>query len=55
MPYLIGMDEAGYGPNLGPLVVSASVWQMTLRPSWPKLEPWLSIWPSRAAITAPTS
>jgi hypothetical protein len=26
MPYLIGTDEAGYGPNLGPLVVSASVW-----------------------------
>ena len=28
MPYLIGVDEAGYGPNLGPLVVSASVWQI---------------------------
>jgi hypothetical protein len=26
MPYLIGTDEAGYGPNLGPLVVSASLW-----------------------------
>jgi ribonuclease HII len=26
--YLIGTDEAGYGPNLGPLVVSASVWQV---------------------------
>ena len=26
MPYLIGMDEAGYGPNLGPLVISASAW-----------------------------
>ena len=26
MPYLIGTDEAGYAPNLGPLVVSASVW-----------------------------
>lgn len=25
--YLIGTDEAGYGPNLGPLVVSATVWQ----------------------------
>jgi hypothetical protein len=22
------MDEAGYGPNLGPLVISASVWQL---------------------------
>ena len=26
MPYLIGTDEAGYGPNLGPLVISTSVW-----------------------------
>jgi len=26
--YLIGTDEAGYGPNLGPLVVSTSVWQV---------------------------
>lgn len=28
MPYLIGTDEAGYGPNLGPLVVSVTVWQV---------------------------
>lgn len=28
MPYLIGVDEAGYGPNLGPLVISASVWRV---------------------------
>jgi hypothetical protein len=26
---LIGTDEAGYGPNLGPLVISASVWHVT--------------------------
>ncbi|MCE5302012.1 MAG: hypothetical protein LLF97_02755 [Planctomycetaceae bacterium] len=26
MEYLIGTDEAGYGPNLGPLVISATVW-----------------------------
>jgi ribonuclease HII len=28
MPYLIGTDEAGYGPNLGPLVISATVWRV---------------------------
>jgi ribonuclease HII len=26
--YLVGTDEAGYGPNLGPLVISATVWQL---------------------------
>jgi len=25
---LIGTDEAGYGPNLGPLVISATAWQV---------------------------
>ena len=28
MPYLIATDEAGLGPNLGPLVVSATLWQL---------------------------
>ncbi len=28
MAYLIGTDEAGYGPNLGPLVISASAWEV---------------------------
>ena len=27
MGYVIGTDEAGYGPNLGPLVISATVWE----------------------------
>jgi hypothetical protein len=26
MSYLIGTDEAGYGPNLGPLVITATAW-----------------------------
>lgn len=28
MAYLIGIDEAGYGPNLGPLTISATVWRI---------------------------
>jgi ribonuclease HII len=28
MAYLVGTDEAGYGPNLGPLVISATVWHV---------------------------
>lgn len=28
MPYFVGTDEAGYAPNLGPLVISASVWHV---------------------------
>ncbi|MBL9122594.1 MAG: hypothetical protein JNG90_03110 [Planctomycetaceae bacterium] len=31
MAYLIGTDEAGYGPNLGPLVISATVWKVPHR------------------------
>jgi hypothetical protein len=27
MTYLIGTDEAGYGPNFGPLVISATLWE----------------------------
>src|SRR5689334_1036638 len=27
MAYILGTDEAGYGPNLGPLVISATLWQ----------------------------
>ncbi len=32
MPYLIGADEAGYGPNLGPLVIATSVWHVPCDP-----------------------
>lgn len=32
MPLIIGVDEAGYGPNLGPLVISATVWEVPTNP-----------------------
>jgi hypothetical protein len=32
MTLVIGTDEAGYGPNLGPLVVAASVWRVAAPP-----------------------
>ena len=28
MTLVIGTDEAGYGPNLGPLTVAASAWEV---------------------------
>ena len=28
MVYVLGTDEAGYGPNLGPLCIAASAWQV---------------------------
>jgi len=27
MPHLIGTDEAGYGPNLGPLTITGTLWE----------------------------
>ncbi|MFM8634997.1 MAG: hypothetical protein ACKOEX_09335 [Planctomycetia bacterium] len=32
MTLVIGTDEAGYGPNLGPLVVAASAWRVAADP-----------------------
>jgi len=33
MTLVIGTDEAGYGPNLGPLVVAASAWRLDSGPA----------------------
>ncbi len=33
MTLVIGTDEAGYGPNLGPLVVAATAWRVNGEPS----------------------
>ena len=41
MPYLIGTDEAGYAPNLGPLVISASVWWVANGDAQDDLYKWL--------------
>ena len=32
MTLVIGTDEAGYGPNLGPLAVAATVWHVAAAP-----------------------
>ena len=37
MPFFLGVDEAGYGPNLGPLVVAASAWHVPERVALDKL------------------
>src|SRR5688572_2415735 len=40
MLYLLGTDEAGYGPNLGPLVVAATLWKVNgvgFQPNLPDL------------------
>jgi hypothetical protein len=46
MGVVIGMDEAGYGPNFGPLVVTATVWEVPGRPAdttfWKELAPVVS-------------
>jgi hypothetical protein len=37
MTWIIGTDEAGYGPNFGPLVITATVWQLSpaeAQPAW---------------------
>ncbi|MDA7951047.1 MAG: hypothetical protein MPJ24_06115 [Pirellulaceae bacterium] len=37
MTIVIGTDEAGYGPKLGPLVISATAWKLSEKLSWTDL------------------
>ncbi len=60
MPYLIGTDEAGYGPNLGPLAISATVWHVPEHVGhsdmYSELDECVTLWPqhlSRPASTLP--
>ncbi len=49
--YLIGLDEAGYGPKLGPLVIGATLWsvppRMPVDTLWDRLEQVLTNQPKR--------
>lgn len=49
--FLIGTDEAGYGPNLGPLVITATIWEVpeSLKPEqlWSELANVLTNEPAR--------
>ncbi len=49
--YVIGLDEAGYGPNLGPLVIGATVWslpaELPTEELWGKLQDVLTNSPVR--------
>ena len=51
MGLVIGMDEAGLGPNLGPLVITATVWEVPDPPTefdfWQALQPAVSAQPAR--------
>jgi len=57
MAYLLGTDEAGYGPNLGPLIVSATLWEVPDGVDGPelgrRLAPWVVASPGPARGAEP--
>jgi hypothetical protein len=55
MAYLIGVDEAGYGPNLGPLIVAATVWELPEAVDPEALDTALHTWVARPGAAAEDS
>jgi hypothetical protein len=51
MGFVIGMDEAGYGPNFGPLVLTATVWEVPGR--WPQRTDFWQVFADVAERKAP--
>ncbi len=52
MSLLIGLDEAGYGPNLGPLAIAVTVWEVPDDPA--RCDPWAAFEGIVSRVADPT-